>query len=50
MTHHFHLIAVGGRTDAISLYMMDLTGQYATYRNDSPQQAIPSSIHNETDC
>ena len=33
MTNHFHLVAVGDRTDAISLFMMDLNGQYATYRN-----------------
>ena len=33
MTNHFHLVAAGDRTDAISLFMMDLNGQYATYRN-----------------
>ena len=33
MTNHFHLVAVGDRTDAISLFMMDLNGQYATYGN-----------------
>ena len=33
MTNHFHLVAVGDRSDAISLFMMDLNGQYATYRH-----------------
>ncbi len=33
MTNHFHLIAVGDRPDAISLFMMDVNGHYATYRN-----------------
>ena len=33
MTNHFHLVAVGDRTAAISLFMMDLNGQYATFGN-----------------
>jgi len=33
MPNHFHLVAIGDRTDAISLFMMDVNGQYATYRN-----------------
>ena len=33
MSNHFHLVAIGDQTDAISLFMMDLSGLYATYRN-----------------
>ena len=33
MTNHFHLVAIGDCPDAISLFMMDVNGQYATYRN-----------------
>jgi putative transposase len=33
MSNHFHLIAAGDRPDAISLFMMDVNGRYATYRN-----------------
>jgi len=33
MSNHFHLIATGDRPDAISLFMMDVNGHYATYRN-----------------
>lgn len=33
MSNHFHLIAVGDRPDAISLFMMDVNGHYAIYRN-----------------
>ena len=33
MSNHFHLVAVGDQADAVSLFMMDLNGLYATYRN-----------------
>ena len=33
MSNHFHLVAIGDQADAISLFMMDLSGLYATYRN-----------------
>ena len=33
MSNHFHLIAVGDQQDAISNFMMEVNGQYATYRN-----------------
>ncbi len=33
MPNHFHLVAVGDRPNAISLFMMQVNGQYATYRN-----------------
>ncbi len=33
MSNHFHLVAVGDRPDAISLFMMDVNGRYATYRH-----------------
>ena len=33
MSNHFHLIAVGDRQDAISHFMMEVNGQYATCRN-----------------
>ena len=33
MSNHFHLVAIGDQADAISLFMMDLGGLYATYRN-----------------
>ncbi len=33
MSNHFHLVAKGDRDDAISLFMMDVNGLYATYRN-----------------
>lgn len=33
MPNHFHLVAVGDRPHAISLFMMQVNGQYATYRN-----------------
>ncbi len=33
MSNHFHLVAVGDRQDAISHVMMQVNGQYATYRN-----------------
>ena len=31
MSNHFHLVAVGDQADAVSLFMMDLNGLYATY-------------------
>ena len=31
MSNHFHLVAIGDQTDAISLFMMELSGLYATY-------------------
>ena len=33
MTNHFHIVAAGDQVDAISLFMMDVNGQYAIYRN-----------------
>ena len=33
MSNHFHLVAIGDRQDAISHFMMQVNGQYATYRN-----------------
>ena len=33
MSNHFHLVAIGDQADAVSLFMMDLSGLYATYRN-----------------
>ena len=33
MSNHFHLVAVGDRQDAISHFMREVNGQYATYRN-----------------
>ncbi len=33
MSNHFHLVATSDRPDAVSLFMMDLNGLYATYRN-----------------
>ena len=33
MSNHFHLVAVGDQPDAISLFMMDVNGRYATYRH-----------------
>ena len=33
MSNHFHLVAVGDCQDAISHFMMEVNGQYATYRN-----------------
>ena len=33
MTNHFHIVAAGDEVDAISLFMMDVNGQYAIYRN-----------------
>jgi len=33
MSNHFHLVAAGDRPDAVSLFMMDVNGLYATYRN-----------------
>ena len=33
MSNHFHLVAVGDQADAVSLFMMDLNGLYATYRH-----------------
>ena len=33
MSNHFHLVAVGDQADVVSLFMMDLNGLYATYRN-----------------
>ena len=33
MSNHFHLVAVGDRPAAISLFMMDVNGRYATYRH-----------------
>ena len=33
MSNHVHLVAVGDQADAVSLFMMDLNGLYATYRN-----------------
>ena len=32
MSNHFHLVAVGDRQDAISRFMREVNGQYATYR------------------
>ena len=34
MSNHFHLVAIGDQSDAISLFMMDLSGLYATYRGE----------------
>ena len=33
MSNHFHLVAIGDQADAVSLFMMDFSGLYATYRN-----------------
>jgi len=33
MSNHFHLVAAGDRPDATSLFMMDISSLYATYRN-----------------
>ena len=33
MSNHFHLVAAGGRPDAVSLFMMNVNGQYAGYRH-----------------
>ena len=33
MSNHFHLVATSDRPDAVSLFMMDLNGLYATHRN-----------------
>jgi putative transposase len=33
MSNHFHLVAKGGKEDAISLFMTDVNGLYAAYRN-----------------
>ncbi len=33
ISNHFHLVAVGDQPDAVSLFMMDLNGLYATHRN-----------------
>jgi putative transposase len=33
MSNHFHLVAIGDQPDAISLFMMDVNGAYAMYRN-----------------
>lgn len=38
MPTHFHLVAKGDRPDAISLFMMDVNGRYATYRNSQERQ------------
>ena len=33
LSNHFHLVATSDKEDAVSLFMMDVNGQYATYRN-----------------
>ena len=33
MSTPFHLVAIGDQADTVSLFMMDLSGLYATYRN-----------------
>ena len=38
MSNHFHLVAVGDQADAVSLFMMDLNGLYATHRNVTHRQ------------
>lgn len=35
MSNHFHLVAAGDRPDAISLFMMNVNGQYSAYRHAS---------------
>jgi len=39
------LVAVGDRTDAISLFMMDLNGQYATDRRTNGHVKNAREIH-----
>lgn len=38
MPTHFHLVAAGDRPDAISLFMMDVNGRYASYRHSLERQ------------
>ena len=33
MSNHFHLVATSDKEDAVSLFMMDVNGHYAAYRN-----------------
>ena len=33
LSNHFHLVATSDKEDAVSLFMMDVNGQYAAYRN-----------------
>ena len=39
MSNHFHLVAVGDRQDAISHFLREVNGQYATYRNATQRTA-----------
>ena len=33
MSNHFHLVVAGDRPDAVSLFMMNVNGQYSAYRH-----------------
>ncbi len=39
MPTHFHLVAMGDRPDAISLFMMDVNGRYASYCHSLERQS-----------
>ena len=47
MTNHFHIVAAGDQVDASSLFMMDVNGQYAIYRN-ATQRTTGHLSGNET--